>query len=51
MSTKAKSALSAAITAVAGVFVLHYVAPEDQPTVAAAVGMIVGWLGLRQPGQ
>ena len=51
MNTKTKSVLGACATAIAGVLISFYVPEESRPAFLGVVGTVVGWLGLKQPGQ
>lgn len=50
MNAKQKSTLGAIVLAIAGVIATAYVPEENRETFVAAVGLVVGWLGFRQPG-
>ena len=50
MTTKQKSTIGACILAVAGVLVAVYVPEGNRETVLTFTGLVVGWLGFRQPG-
>ncbi len=51
MTTKTKSVLGACVLAVAGVLATQYVPEANREAFVSVVGLIVGWLGFRQPGQ
>ena len=51
MNTKTKSTLGACVLAVAGVLVAVYVPEGSREPILSTLGLLVGWLGFRQPGQ
>ncbi len=51
MNTKQKAILGAIILAVGGILIATYVPEgEARTTALTGLGLVVGWLGLRQPG-
>lgn len=52
MNTKTKATLGAILAAVGGILVATYVPEgEARATALSALGLVVGWLGFRKPGQ
>lgn len=52
MNTKTKATLGAIVSAVGGILVAVYVPEgEARATALAALGILVGWLGFKKPGQ
>lgn len=50
MNTKTKSTIGACVLAVAGVLVAVYVPEGQRESALTGIGLLVGWLGFRQPG-
>ncbi len=52
MNTKTKATVGAIVLAVGGILVAAYVPEgEARTTALTALGLVVGWLGFRKPGQ